>query len=332
MSGLMQRILRRRDRGAHAPEAPAHTEPAHPAPAGQPAPAAPAGAEAPTSTAAEPAPAAAGGAAPAGVDPAAVAEAGPSFRERGRLRRRLRFLRRLRELGFRDLGGLVFDQHRFGRPDDELVRGKLTALAAVDAELRALERALHDHVPITELREPGISACARCGAVIASDARFCSACGAPAGGARAIPAVGGPAAAAPEAAPAQPDAAAAPTAPLPRRPRRARLPTSSRPSSAGRRIARGREPHPHRPMSTTTDPGAIACPHCGRPVQGDQDWCLSCGAAARTRLARTPAWRVPLVVAAVTAVVALLLLTWAFVALTRDEAHSPAPQTAPAQP
>ncbi len=211
MSGLMQRILRRRDRGVHAPEAPAHTEPAHPPPAGEPAPAAttraeaptttwaaapatsPAGAESATGTGAEPAAVAAAGAAPAGVDPAAVADAGPSFRERGRLRRRLRFLRRLRELGFRDLGGLVFDQHRFGRPDDELVRGKLTALAAVDAELRALERALHDHVPITELREPGISACARCGAVIASDARFCSACGAPTGGARAIPGVGGPA-------------------------------------------------------------------------------------------------------------------------------------------
>jgi hypothetical protein len=147
-----------------------------------------------TGAGAAPTPGAAGGAtAPAGVDPTTVADAGPSFRDRGRLRRRLRFLRRLRELGFRDLGGLVFDQHRFGRPDDELVRGKLTALAAVDAELRALERALHDHVPITELREPGISACARCGAVIGSDARFCSTCGAPAGGVRVIPDVSGPA-------------------------------------------------------------------------------------------------------------------------------------------
>jgi hypothetical protein len=238
MSGLMQRILRRRDRGVHASQAPAHTEPVHAPRAGSPTPAAttpngvavhelgspgggpraatpagaeaatsaatadrvatPAGAEAATSAETATVPAAAdGGAAPAGVDPAAGAGAGPSFRERGRLRRRLRFLRRLRELGFRDLGGLVFDQHRFGRPDDELVRGKLTALAAVDAELRALERALHDHVPITELREAGVSACAHCGAVIGSDARFCSACGAPASGVRAIPGVGGTTAAAP---------------------------------------------------------------------------------------------------------------------------------------
>jgi hypothetical protein len=130
--------------------------------------------------------------APAGVPADAPAEPSPSFRERGRLRRRLRFLRRLRELGFRDLGGLVFDQHRFRRPDDELVRGKVTALAAVDAELRALERVLADRRPITELREAGISACARCGAIIASDARFCSSCGTPVGGAQALPDAVGP--------------------------------------------------------------------------------------------------------------------------------------------
>src|SRR3954447_7766462 len=91
----------------------------------------------------------------AGVDPATAAS--PSFRQRGRLRRRLRYLRRVRELGFRDLGGLVFDQHRFSRVNEELVRGKLAALAAVDGELRALEQALDDRRSITELREPGIS-------------------------------------------------------------------------------------------------------------------------------------------------------------------------------
>ena len=52
------------------------------------------------------------------------------------------FLRRVRELGFRDLGGLVFDQHRFGRPEPALVTQKVTALAAVDGELRAIEAAL----------------------------------------------------------------------------------------------------------------------------------------------------------------------------------------------
>jgi len=112
--------------------------------------------------------------APAGQDPA---PGRPSFRHRGRLRRRLRYLRRVRELGFRDLGGLVFDQHRFSQGNEELVRGKVAALAAVDSELRALEHALEDRRPITELREPGISVCPRCGGLHGSEARYCPSCG-----------------------------------------------------------------------------------------------------------------------------------------------------------
>ena len=114
----------------------------------------------------------------------------PSFRQRGRLRRRLRYLRRVRELGFRDLGGLVFDQHRFSQVNDALVHGKLAALGAVDAELRALEIALDDRRSLTELREPGISVCSRCGALHGSEARFCPSCGTPVRGARAIAEVG----------------------------------------------------------------------------------------------------------------------------------------------
>ncbi len=125
---------------------------------------------------------------PAGAEPAAPAKAG--FRDRGRMRRRLRYLRRLRELGFRDVGGLVFDLDRFGRNREDLVRAKLDALAGVDTELRTLELALDDVRPLHELREPGISACARCGALHGSDARFCPACGLQLGGPLAV---GGPA-------------------------------------------------------------------------------------------------------------------------------------------
>jgi ribosomal protein L32 len=124
---------------------------------------------------------------PAGAEPAdPAAPPKPTFRNRGRLRRRMRFLRRVRELGYRDLGGLVFDQHRFNRPSEDLVRGKVTALAAVDAELRALEDALRDRRAITELREPGISACPRCGTLHGSDANFCPSCGLALTGARTI--------------------------------------------------------------------------------------------------------------------------------------------------
>jgi hypothetical protein len=126
-----------------------------------------------------------------------------SFRDRGRLRRRLRFLRRARELAFRDVGGLIFDMRRFGRERPDLVEAKLGALTAVDAELRALERVLDDRRPIHELREPGLSSCPRCGALHASEDNFCPRCGLQFGGAQAIGEVGG-AIAAPPQAPAAP--------------------------------------------------------------------------------------------------------------------------------
>jgi zinc-ribbon domain len=134
-----------------------------------------------------------------------------SFRDRGRLRRRLRFLRRARELAFRDVGGLIFDMRRFDRERPDLVEAKLAALAAVDQELRALERALDDRRPIHELREPGLSSCPRCGALHASEDNFCPRCGLQFGGPQAMGEVGG-AVAAPPRAPLPPaDQAAAAT-------------------------------------------------------------------------------------------------------------------------
>jgi hypothetical protein len=46
-----------------------------------------------------------------------------------------------------------------------------------------------------------------------------------------------------------------------------------------------------------------------------QDWCLECGAAARTRLERTTTWRVPVAVIAGVAALCLLALAFAFVRL-----------------
>jgi hypothetical protein len=170
MKGPLQVIRRRRadppaadlDAGQPATEAPTEVQPA--ADAG----ATPAATDQPATeeTAAQ--------SAPAGQD---AAPGSPSFRHRGRMRRRLRYLRRVRELGFRDLGGLVFDQHRFSQANEELVRGKVDALATVDQELRTLEHALADRRPITELREPGISVCPRCGGLHGSEARYCPSCG-----------------------------------------------------------------------------------------------------------------------------------------------------------
>jgi hypothetical protein len=133
------------------------------------------------------------------VDPGGSA----SFRDRGKLRRRLQYLRRARELAFRDVGGLVFDMRRFGRDRPDLVEAKLAALGAVDQELRALERVLDDRRPIHELHEPGLSSCARCGALHASEDSFCPRCGLQIGGPQAMGEVGG-AIAAPPQAPAAP--------------------------------------------------------------------------------------------------------------------------------
>ena len=141
---------------------------------------------------------------PAGAHGPPVAS--PTFLTRGKLRRRLRYLRRIREIGFRDLGGLVFDLDRFGRERPDLVALKLAGLGSIDAELRTLAVALDDLRVGEELFEPGISACARCGALHGSEARFCPSCGAPVTSPGAPAAVDLPAAA-PEPAPGSaPDA------------------------------------------------------------------------------------------------------------------------------
>jgi hypothetical protein len=129
----------------------------------------------------------------------------PGFIERGKLRRRLRFVRRARELALRDLGGLVFDLHRYGRERNDLVEQKLNALATLDSEMRALQALLDDHPDVTVLHEPGLASCPRCGALHASDAAYCSACGLPVGHGADLPS--GPALAGPV--PPTPAAAAA---------------------------------------------------------------------------------------------------------------------------
>jgi hypothetical protein len=114
----------------------------------------------------------------------------PGFRERGRMRRRLRYLREVRELGFRDLGGLVFDQHRFRRPNEALVEGKVAAIDQIDRETRALGAALGERRDYSELFVAGVSACQRCGTLHGSEARFCPHCGLAFSGPRFLAGVG----------------------------------------------------------------------------------------------------------------------------------------------
>jgi ribosomal protein L37E len=84
------------------------------------------------------------------------------------------------------------------------------------------------------------------------------------------------------------------------------------------------------PATSAPTSAPIRCPRCGARVASEQDWCLECGAPARTRLAPTPNWRLP--IAAVVAVVlaAGIALAVAFVALTNDGTQVAATTAAPA--
>ncbi len=75
--------------------------------------------------------------------------------------------------------------------------------------------------------------------------------------------------------------------------------------------------------------GVERCPRCSSELHPDQDWCLECGAPARTRLAPTPNWRLPTVALAAVIAVAGAALAFAFVRLTGDDGPTPA-STAPA--
>jgi hypothetical protein len=107
----------------------------------------------------------------------AGAEERTSFASRGRARRRARYLRKARELAYRDLGGLVYNLHRFGQRNDQLVLAKLTTLQHIDGELRAIETAMGESEPLTVLREAGITACPRCASIHSSEDHFCPNCG-----------------------------------------------------------------------------------------------------------------------------------------------------------
>ena len=120
---------------------------------------------------------------PAGVDPSEL-EQEPASTSRGRLRRRLRYLRSVRGLLLRDLGGLTYEIHRTASARQEshgrLQQAKAERIAALDAEVRALEAQLAEPHPATTLREAGIGGtCPECGERHARDAHVCAHCGAP---------------------------------------------------------------------------------------------------------------------------------------------------------
>lgn len=111
----------------------------------------------------------------------------PRARERGRMRRRLRRQRRMREALLLDLGAIVFELHRQGRREPELLQAKAAELKAIDDEVRALADALDAGEGMMQLVAAGIAgSCENCGSLLSTDARYCDACGA-----AALPALAG---------------------------------------------------------------------------------------------------------------------------------------------
>jgi hypothetical protein len=203
MSGLLRRLSRRRPATAEetGPPAPESSEPAG-APAetpaepggGQPVPDEQATKVLPATEATTAQPAEATTPAdqpepvrdlPAGVDPSELAAAPAASASRGKLRRRLRYLRAVRDLMLRDLGGFMYEIHRSAggtadEPQRKLAESKARRLDSLDAEVRGLEARLGEPHAGAVLREPGIGGlCPECGELHASDAQHCSRCGAP---------------------------------------------------------------------------------------------------------------------------------------------------------
>src|SRR3954451_12923319 len=208
MSGLERRLTRRRSAGPEGSEPtaaapgpgttpnqppaeeaptslladPAAQTPVQPAPfsAGQPVPGAPYSHADPSQP---PAPPIAD--LPPGLDPDELAAVAISSARRGRLRKRVAFLRAARELLLRDLGGFVYEIHRTAGDHEheahrQLRATKLDRLSRVDAELHELELRLDDVRRSVVVSEPGVGGeCPECGELFGSAAHYCSHCGLP---------------------------------------------------------------------------------------------------------------------------------------------------------
>lgn len=95
------------------------------------------------------------------------------------MRRRLRQQTRMREALLVDLGALVYELHRHGRREPELLQAKASELTVVDQEVRALADALGAGEGELALVAAGIAgSCEHCGTLLSTDARYCSGCGA----------------------------------------------------------------------------------------------------------------------------------------------------------
>lgn len=94
----------------------------------------------------------------------------------------------MREALLLDLGAIVYELHRQGRREPELVHLKQIELRVVDDEVRGLADALDEGFGLPALTASGLVArCTACERLMGSRDRFCPACGAEAGGSETAP-------------------------------------------------------------------------------------------------------------------------------------------------
>jgi hypothetical protein len=92
-------------------------------------------------------------------------------------------------------------------------------------------------------------------------------------------------------------------------------------------VAASTPPAPATGPSTAATPATAAtprdiCPLCATPLYAEQEWCLRCGAAARTRLAAAPNWKAPIIAFAVLVALSLGVLAAALVELAGNSSPS----------
>jgi hypothetical protein len=147
-------------------------------------------------------------AAPAAPDPLAAASAG--FGRRGALRRRLRKLRAVRSDQLVQLGTLVLDaRRRSNGSQPDVVTRRAAEVAEIDRQVRELRHAVAPHADRRAVVAGIAGSCRQCGALVATEDRFCAQCGAPTNPKRSRP----DAASAPTLPPPVPGTAQAPSAP-----------------------------------------------------------------------------------------------------------------------
>jgi hypothetical protein len=74
-------------------------------------------------------------------------------------------------------------------------------------------------------------------------------------------------------------------------------------------------------------PGTFLCPRCGNALHGEQNWCLECGLAARTRVHPPPSWRLPVILTCIALALLAAGIAVALVTLLDSPESTPPPAT-----